>query len=64
MPNTSILDGENETPAESWEELLDNEYEDSLNDYGDGNQEADWPNKKSKKENNGFDLELDDEDEI
>ncbi len=60
MPNTSIIDGEEKEPTESLEDLRDNEYEESLDEYGDGNQEAGWPNAKKEK---NTDLESDEEDE-
>lgn len=50
MPNTSIIDGEEKEPSESWEDLRDNEYEENLDEYGDGNQEAGWPDAKEEKE--------------
>lgn len=60
MPN--ISDDEDEKgPSESWEDLRDNEYEENLDEYGDGNQEAAWPDAKEEKDP---DLELDDEDDI
>lgn len=34
--------------GESFEELRDSEYEENLDEYGDGNETDDWPAGKSK----------------
>ena len=60
MPITPIVDGEEKEQSESWETLRDNEYEENLDEYGDGNQETAWPDAKEEKDP---DLELDDEDD-
>ncbi len=33
-------------PGESFEELRDSEYEENLDEYGDGNETDDWPSGK------------------
>ncbi|EKD43208.1 MAG: hypothetical protein ACD_72C00409G0002 [uncultured bacterium] len=54
----STLDEEEKEPSESWEDLRDNEFEQNLDEYGDGNSEAAWPDAKEEKDP---DEELDDE---
>ncbi len=60
MPNQPTAEEEKE-PSESWEDLRDNEYEENLDEYGDGNQDSAWPDAKKEKDP---DEESDDEDDL
>jgi len=44
-PNDDLENQEDENSSESYEDLVDDEYEDNLDEYGDGNEEVAW--KKS-----------------
>lgn len=57
MPKLAGVDDEEKEPSESWEDLRDDEYEENLDEYGDGNQESAWPDEKEN------DSEPDDEDD-
>ncbi len=57
MPKLANMEDEEKEPSESWEDLRDDEYEENLDEYGDGNQESAWPDEKEK------DSESDDEDD-
>ncbi|MFA6424270.1 MAG: hypothetical protein WCV83_03090 [Candidatus Magasanikbacteria bacterium] len=58
MPNSPIIEDGNNEPAESVEDLRDSEFEENLDEYGDGNQEGGWGETKEEKDS---DDELDDE---
>jgi len=59
MPKTATIDDEEKEPSESWEDLRDDEYEENLDEYGDGNQESAWPDEKESDS----EVETEEEDE-
>lgn len=57
MPKITNIDDEEKEPSESWEDLRDDEYEENLDEYGDGNQESAWPDEKEDSESEDEDDE-------
>ncbi|MFA6548104.1 MAG: hypothetical protein WCT11_04155 [Candidatus Magasanikbacteria bacterium] len=48
MPQIPTLDIEEKELSKSVEDLREDEFEENLDEYGDGNQETAWPDKGSK----------------
>jgi hypothetical protein len=60
-PNDDLEEEKENESSESFEDLLDNEYEENLDEYGDGNEEAAWKDS-AEDEDSELDKELDDQD--